>query len=256
MSHSVSMQVFRSQVTRALDVFREEGLASVLSKSFQVPGTIVRSTRCRRELGGLKRDSSIEQLVDFACSCKEIAPIQIRSELVRMLDVMQKARSRTVVEIGTARGGTLMLFCCVAMSDATIVTIDLPCGRFGGGYSAFRVPLYQDFAWKSQKIHLLRGDSHSNVTFEKSVSVLSGRPVDFLFIDGDHTYEGVRRDFELYSPLVGKRGIIAFHDIAKLAPNENYGVYRLWEELKHSYKWQEIIADPNQLGFGIGLLEK
>jgi hypothetical protein len=43
-----------------------------------------------------------------------------------------------------------------------------------------------------------------------------------LFIDGDHTYEGVRRDFEMYSPLVRKGGIIAFHDIYP-GPEESVG---------------------------------
>jgi hypothetical protein len=41
-----------------------------------------------------------------------------------------------------------------------------------------------------------------------------------LFIDGDHRYEGVRRDFEMYSPLVGAGGLIAFHD----NPGEDWGV--------------------------------
>jgi predicted O-methyltransferase YrrM len=80
--------------------------------------------------------------------------------------------------------------------------------------------------------------------------------VDFLFIDADHTYEGVKRDFELYSTLVAEGGLIGFHDIAPVAPTIDYGVRRFWEELKPNYKWQEIIADPRQRGFGIGLIQK
>jgi predicted O-methyltransferase YrrM len=37
--------------------------------------------------------------------------------------------------------------------------------------------------------------------------------LDFLFIDGDHTYEGVKQDFEMYTPLVRKGGLVAMHDI-------------------------------------------
>jgi hypothetical protein len=144
----------------------------------------------------------------------------------------------------------------MAVSDATIVSIDLPGGDFGGGYSPWRVPLYRTFAVKSQKIYLLRADSHSELTFEALVSTLSGRPIDFLFIDGDHTYNGVKRDFELYSPLVCKEGLIGFHDVAPHVPDGTYGVRRLWDELKPAYKWQEIIAHQSQRGFGIGLLHK
>ena len=37
-------------------------------------------------------------------------------------------------------------------------------------------------------------------------------PIDFLFIDGDHDYEAVRRDFEEWSPHVTSDGTLAFHD--------------------------------------------
>jgi predicted O-methyltransferase YrrM len=53
-------------------------------------------------------------------------------------------------------------------------------------------------------------------------NILDDRKVDFLFIDGDHTYEGVTRDFEMYSPLVKRGGIIAIHDIVPASP-ENVG---------------------------------
>jgi predicted O-methyltransferase YrrM len=249
------MQVMRGHATRALSVFRGEGVGSLLGKLSRGPENFVKSTRCRRQLRALRRDASIEELVDFVCRCDGISMFQIRSELIEMLEAVQKRKPRTVVEIGTARGGTLLLLCCVAEKDATVASIDLPGGKFGGGYSAWNIPLYLDFAGKSQKLHLLRGNSHSDSMFQNLVSVLSGRAIDFLFIDADHTYEGVRRDFQLYSPLVAKGGLIGFHDIAPTAPSEEYGVRQLWNELKPAFKWQEIIAEPRQQGYGIGLLE-
>jgi hypothetical protein len=42
---------------------------------------------------------------------------------------------------------------------------------------------------------------------------LRGRRIDLLFIDADHRYQGVRRDFELYSPLCRTWWVIGFHDI-------------------------------------------
>ena len=83
--------------------------------------------------------------------------------------------------------------------------------------------------------------------------------VDFLFIDADHSYEGVKKDFEIYSPLVRKGGIIAFHDIipdyyAKRGIKPSSGVYKFWNEIKGKYEHLEIIKDRNQDGFGIGVL--
>jgi predicted O-methyltransferase YrrM len=40
----------------------------------------------------------------------------------------------------------------------------------------------------------------------------NGPPLDFVFIDGDHSYEGLRGDWEAWSPLVAPQGIIALHD--------------------------------------------
>jgi len=81
--------------------------------------------------------------------------------------------------------------------------------------------------------------------------------LDFLFIDGDHSYEGVKKDFEMYSPLVKKEGIIAFHDIAPNGISElTGGVPRFWKEIEKKNCHQEIINNQNQEGFGIGVLIK
>ena len=36
--------------------------------------------------------------------------------------------------------------------------------------------------------------------------------IDYLHIDGDHSYEGVKKDFELYSTIMSENGIITIHD--------------------------------------------
>ena len=75
--------------------------------------------------------------------------------------------------------------------------------------------------------------------------------VDFLFIDADHSYEGVKKDFEMYSLLVRKGGIIAFHDIV---PSGYPTVYKFWNEEKEKYEYLEIIKNRNQNCYGIGII--
>ena len=88
---------------------------------------------------------------------------------------------------------------------------------------------------------------------------------DFLFIDGDHEYEGVRADFLAYYDLVRPGGLIAFHDIVpdefartgqRTSGSQCYGggVYRLWQELRDRFPHREFVQSWDQNGFGIGVL--
>jgi len=200
-----------------------------------------------------------EFIIDFMFSKQEglgglIIPWQEKTEFLNLLKIVDRQKPACVLEIGTANGGTLFSFCRLAKDDATVISIDLPHGKFGRGYPSWKIPVYESFAKKDQTIHLLREDSHSPLTLEKAKKLLNGKKVDFLFIDADHTYEGVKQDFLQYRELVSENGIIAFHDIAH-NPNPVYGVEKLWHEIKNDYKYTELIQDKNQGGYGIGVLE-
>jgi predicted O-methyltransferase YrrM len=134
------------------------------------------------------------------------APAQIEEEFLGLLKIFSDTKSKVIMEIGTMNGGTLFCFSKLAQSDSTIISIDLPEGKFGGGYPEWKTPFYQAFAKDGQDLRLLREDSHTPETLEKVKKILAGRQVDFLFIDGDHSYEGVKKDFEMYSSLVRKGG--------------------------------------------------
>jgi predicted O-methyltransferase YrrM len=84
--------------------------------------------------------------------------------------------------------------------------------------------------------------------------ILEGRKLDFLFIDGDHTYEGVKGDFKMYFPLVRKDGIIAFHDIMPGPPENVGGAPQFWHEICNKNKCLEIVRDWNQGGYRIGAI--
>lgn len=89
-------------------------------------------------------------------------------------------------------------------------------------------------------------DSHEGIGYTE-------RNIDFLFIDGDHSEEGVRKDFEIYSPLVKKGGIIALHDVVYTSPDplSPVMVKPLWDELKLQYPFVEIKVGKNSTGIGV-----
>lgn len=187
---------------------------------------------------------------------KHIRPMQSQAEIGELYRTVMEHQPKTVVEIGTCHGGTLYLWCQAASPDATLVSIDLPEGEFGGGYKSCRTTFYQDFARSGQTIHLLRGDSHSSQTMERVREKLDNRPIDFLFIDGDHTYAGVKQDFELYSPLVAANGLIALHDIHRRPEEPRIEVWRFWEEIRarNSAVTEWIDHSPGGRAIGIGLI--
>jgi predicted O-methyltransferase YrrM len=178
--------------------------------------------------------------------------LQAGHEILDLCHLLEEDAPHRVLEIGTCGGGTLFLFAGVAADDAVLVSVDLPPPH---GYAAHRECILRGFATDEQTVHPVRADSHDPRTVEQVAEILGG-PVDFLFIDGDHSPYSVRRDWELYAPLVRPGGIVAFHDIV---PGEFVGgVPEFWERLKEETDAEplELIQDPGtQENFGIGVLQ-
>lgn len=197
---------------------------------------------------------SPEDAVEHVFSWDSVRPWQAPAELLELAKIIQAQRPRTIVEIGSARGGTLFVWCQMADPQATIVSIDLPDGEFGGGYGADRLPLMHKFKQSRQTLRLLRVDSHSSETLCRVERILKNTKIQFLFIDGDHSYDGVRQDFEMYRSLVATGGIIGLHDIVEAPAATSGEVSQFWNEVKHRFRYREIVADPALAGYGIGLL--
>jgi predicted O-methyltransferase YrrM len=213
-----------------------------------------KAARCWARYAFVGRRRGVPGLVDFVLGNRFFSAIQVPSELAALGEILAERRPERALEIGTAWGGTLFFLTRLASARATIVSVDLPGGMFGVGYSARRGWFYQRFARRNQRLHLLQGDSHSEGMLERVKAMLAGQPIDYLFIDGDHTYEGVKKDFELYAPLVRRGGIIAFHDIAEHPPATGCEVSRLWNQVKSKNHYAELLENPAQGWAGIGVL--
>jgi predicted O-methyltransferase YrrM len=195
--------------------------------------------------------TSPKDLVDIAMGSPAIRPQQITSEFLELANLVKDQQCKCLLEIGTYRGGTLFVFSQIAAANATIISVDMSMTAMGNLYRACQKPLLRRFIRKGQVLFLLRKDSHRPETLAGIKEALQGKKLDFLFIDGDHRYEGVRRDFEMYSPLVRSGGLLAFHDIAQSGELE---VCKFWDEVKQKYTYKEIIHQSGKGAAGIGVL--
>lgn len=73
----------------------------------------------------------------------------------------------------------------------------------------------------------------------------------YIYLDGDHSYEGAKKDFDLFWPELAKGGLMVFHDVVvkNWGDLKNFGVWRFWRELKKESKI--IFPFPKESGLGI-----
>lgn len=167
--------------------------------------------------------------------------IQKPEELAEFIALVEPLKPNVIVEIGSYAGGTLSVWTTLA---ETVFAVDLPPT---GIYAATGT------AQQPHGARMVFGDSHDPLTRDTLRAALNGRPVDVLFIDGDHTYPGVKADWEMYGPLVRPGGLIGFHDIVAHPAQPDIEVHKLWDEIR-TPDAIEIIRPTQPPWGGIGVL--
>lgn len=164
--------------------------------------------------------------------------------------VIREVKPQIFVELGTHAGHSYFSF-CQAVTESGLPTrcfaVDTWAGDgiTTGHYSdeiynevnSFNQERYASFS------HLLR------MTFDDALTHFADESVELLHIDGLHTYEAVRHDFETWRPKLAPGAVVLFHDTQVHA--ENFGVHKFWQELTEIY--------PRNLEFvhssGLGVLQ-
>lgn len=162
--------------------------------------------------------------------------MQHKEEFLWLLTLILEKEYKTVLEIGSYKGGTALGFleigCEVACVDKDPHP-DLITNLRGHDY----------YLHKIDSTHVLR----------LSYGMLDAIAWEVLYIDGGHDYETCKADFENYKDMVRNGGIIVIHDINPTDGKNTYGSSTFWNEIKEHYKHEEKIVDPNTWG-GFGLV--
>lgn len=160
--------------------------------------------------------------------------------------LVELQRPRVLVELGTHWGVSYCAFCqAVAATgmETRCYAVDTWAGDPHAGY-------YGSEIYENLKEHHQQYESFSKLmrmTFDEALEHVPDKSVDLLHIDGLHTYEAIKRDYDTWFPKMSDRGIILFHDTIVL--ERGFGVHKLWAELSPNFPHFNF-----EHGFGLGVL--
>jgi len=152
------------------------------------------------------------------------------------LMLQQFIKGKKLLEIGSRHGESLLRFALTMGEGSTVVSLDNNVEE-GLGHLYFNALFL-----RRHTVELINGDSHDPGIVEK---IKSYGHFDFVFVDGDHSEEGVTKDYENYFPLCN---VMAFHDILLDT------VERFWSKHKRDHPMMEIVHPSCHGAMGIGVL--
>lgn len=147
--------------------------------------------------------------------------------------LIQELKPKITVELGVHNGASL----CAMLQASTSLGLD---GHFFGvdhwAGDLHSGHLQPSVYWNLRAYQLAKYRHNASLlrkSFDKALDDFSDASIDLLHIDGYHTYDAVKHDFESWLPKLKASGIVMFHDISVI--DNNFGVHKLWSELNKDY---------------------
>jgi len=220
-----------------------------------------RQFECSRHITGKEVINSIDEFYSNGRVSKktidvivqesyDLGMVQNHKEIFEAAEHFKSQGVKNFMEIGTDQGGSFAIWSKLS-EDGIRISVDLPHGPYGRpDYNEYERDEYLQSL--GSNVTTIWGSSHDESIKERVSSILEGEKLDFLFIDGDHTYEGVKQDYEMYKEFVKPGGWIGFHDIkdTEFHRNANCRVDQLWNELEgNKVEFLENLSAYGGIGF-------
>lgn len=178
-------------------------------------------------------------------------PLQEDFELRGLIDLLVAENVRSYLEVGVRYGGTFEQVMMAMPRGAHGVAVDFPGGNFGDPESAtIMLAAIERVRQSGSYVNYIFGPSSAPEVVARAEK---HAPYDAAFIDADHSYEAVRRDFAIYAPMAR---MVILHDIAAPASVRSRNgltveVPRFWTEIKGRYRHREITSAGTVMGLGV-----
>jgi cephalosporin hydroxylase len=174
---------------------------------------------------------------------------QDEAEIEALVALLRQEKVTSYLEIGARYGGSLWRIARALPQGSRVVAVDLPDGPGGKAGAIFALrACVGELRRVGYDARLIEGDSQQPSVVEK-VETLG--PYDCVFIDGDHTLEGIRLDWKNYGRMAK---LVAFHDIACSNPEKPIKALVFWERIKTGYRHREFKYHHTGRHNGIGVL--
>lgn len=177
---------------------------------------------------------------------------QDEQELAAFVDFLRGRNVKAYAEIGAREGDTFHWIVQALGAGARGIAVDLPGALWGKKTTGAQLyAAVNDLNEKGYPVAAVLGSSQDEAVIQ---SVRVGAPYDAILIDGDHTYEGVKADWETYR---GMAPLIAFHDIVgegqfEKVTRRGVEVPRLWAEIKAGgAQVVEFVSPGSAMGIGV-----
>jgi predicted O-methyltransferase YrrM len=175
---------------------------------------------------------------------------QVPEEYAELLLLFKNSNIESYLELGVANGGSFFVNSIFLQNTAKKL------------YCVDNLAYKETHVQQTESKILSKVNKLKDMFFDKTFKFYNSTTDDYfktsqdyfdcIFIDADHSYEGVKRDFENALNHVNENGILVFHDIA----NVETGVKKLWNEIKDNFKDNKefCFTEANWYNCGIGVL--
>lgn len=152
--------------------------------------------------------------------------------------LVEAAKPSMLVELGTHHGTSYLAF-CQAIAESGLAAKCFAVDTWEGDEHA---GTYDDSVYTSlleyHQEHYADFSTLMRMTFDEASAYFDDGSIDLLHIDGLHTYEAVKHDFETWLPKLSDRAIVLFHDTC--VRERGFGVWKFWEDVRTRYPSYEF----------------